>query len=62
MKKKVILPFEDHPYSLTYHYIAFPMGIIQGNAKKDITPDFSPIEEIANGFFFPLFFERNPVL
>ena len=38
MKKKVLLPFEDHPYSLTYHYCAFPMGIIQANAKEDITP------------------------
>lgn len=38
VKKKVLLPFEDHPYSLTYHYCAFPMGIIQANAKEDITP------------------------
>ena len=38
MKKNVILPFEDHPYSQMYHHIAFPMGIIQGNAKEDITP------------------------
>lgn len=38
MKKKLILPFEDHPYSLMYHSLAFPMGIIQGNAKEDITP------------------------
>lgn len=38
MEKKVVLPFEDSPYALMYHYIAFPMGIIQGNAKDDITP------------------------
>ena len=38
MKKKVLLPFEDKPYSQMYHHIAFPMGIIQGNAKEDITP------------------------
>ena len=38
MKKNVILPFEDHPYSQMYHHIAFPMGIIQGNAQEDITP------------------------
>ena len=38
MKKKLILPFEDHPYSLMYHHCAFPMGVIQGNAKEDITP------------------------
>ena len=38
MKMQVILPFEDNPYTLMYHYTAFPMGIIQGNAKEDITP------------------------
>ena len=38
MKKKLILPFEDHPYSLMYHFHAFPMGIIQGTAQEDITP------------------------
>ena len=38
MKKKVILPFEDHPYSLMYQGGAFPAGIIQANAKEDITP------------------------
>lgn len=38
MKKKIVLPFDDHPYSLIYHGSAFPMGIIQGNATHDITP------------------------
>ncbi len=38
MKRKVILPFVDQPLNLMYHSLAFPMGIIQGNAKEDITP------------------------
>lgn len=38
MRKKTLLPFETNPYSTMYHGIAFPMGIIQGNAKTDITP------------------------
>ncbi len=38
---KVKLPFEIHPLTICYHYMAFPLGIIQAhaNAKKlDITP------------------------
>ena len=38
MKKKVLLPFEDNPYSQMYQGCAFSMGIIQGNAQKDLTP------------------------
>ena len=38
MKRKVILPFETNSYQITYHYVAFPMGIIQANAKIDLTP------------------------
>lgn len=38
MKKIITLPFEDKPYSLMYHGSAFPLGIIQGNTTKDITP------------------------
>lgn len=38
MAKQVILPFEDKPVSLMYQTCAFCMGIIQGNAKADITP------------------------
>ncbi len=38
MNKKVLLPFEIDPLSVMYHYIAFPLGVIQGNAKCDITP------------------------
>jgi len=36
--KHVKLPFETKPLLNHYHYIAFPMGIIQANAKEDITP------------------------
>ena len=38
MERKVILPFEESPYIKMYHYLAFRWGIIQGNAKEDITP------------------------
>ena len=38
MDKKIILPFEVKPLSVMYHNLAFPLGIIQGNAKCDITP------------------------
>ena len=39
MDKKIILPFEDNPYTTVYQTGAFPMGIIQANAKdKDIIP------------------------
>lgn len=38
VKKKTVLPFENNPYSIMYHEMAFPMGIIQGNATSDITP------------------------
>ena len=38
MQKQVLLPFEDHPYTLTYHNLAFPMGIIQANQTEDMTP------------------------
>ena len=38
---KVNLPFEIHPLTICYHYMAFPLGIIQAHAnaqKLDITP------------------------
>lgn len=38
MKRIIILPFDDYPIPSMYHNVAFPMGIIQGNAKGDITP------------------------
>jgi len=38
MRKIVILPFDDKPITVMYHNIAFPMGIIQGNAKTDLIP------------------------
>ena len=38
MKKRVCLPFEDQPYTLMYHNVAFPTGIIQGNTTGDILP------------------------
>ncbi len=38
MKSTVILPFEEKPYELSYHNLAFPMGVIQAWAKEDITP------------------------
>ena len=38
MRKKVLLPFDDSPFSLMYHGSAFPLGIIQGNATGDLTP------------------------
>lgn len=37
----VNLPFEIHPLAICYHYMAFPLGIIQAHAsaqKLDITP------------------------
>ena len=36
--KKILLPFEYAPELVTYQNVAFPLGIIQGNAKKSITP------------------------
>lgn len=38
MDKKIVLPFEINPLSVMYHNLAFPLGVIQGNAKCDITP------------------------
>ena len=32
------LPFEKNPYIVSYHNKAFPLGVIQGNAKEDLTP------------------------
>jgi len=40
MKDKVLLPFDNNPLTIMYHYSAFAMGIIQANAKTDITPWF----------------------
>ena len=51
MKKKVILPFDDNPYSLMYHGSAFPLGIIQGNATEDLTPWLS--SKYINCWFAP---------
>ena len=38
IKKDVLLPFEDKPYTIAYQNSAFPMGIIQANAREDIDP------------------------
>ena len=38
MESNKILTFEDNPYARMYHYVAFFLGIIQANAKTDITP------------------------
>ena len=38
MKNSIILPFEENPYTQMFHHSAFPLGIIQGNAKEDIDP------------------------
>ena len=38
IKKSVELKFCDNPFSKMYHNLAFPLGIIQANAKSDITP------------------------
>lgn len=38
MKKSVLLPFEYAPEAVTYHSIAFPMGIVQGNARQSVIP------------------------
>lgn len=38
MKTQIILPFEYAPECVSYQYIAFPLGIIQGNAKRDFVP------------------------
>lgn len=38
MKNRVELYFCENPLSKMYHNLAFPLGIIQANAKSDITP------------------------
>lgn len=38
MRKKVLLPFAEEPLLTAYHSNAFPLGIVQANAKKDLTP------------------------
>ena len=38
MNDRIILPFTDAPTALTYHYIAFSLGIIQGNAQESVAP------------------------
>lgn len=38
MNNKVRLPFKTNPLSVMYHNLAFPLGVIEGNAKCDITP------------------------
>ena len=35
---KLVLPFQIHPYIVMHHTAAFPMGIIQANARDDISP------------------------
>ena len=34
MKKKITLPFEEQLVMRRYHSMAFPTGIIQGDAKE----------------------------
>lgn len=50
-KKSIMLPFHDQPYSLMYHYLAFPMGIIQENATEDIVPWLC--KRYTNCYFIP---------
>ena len=50
MNKKKILPFEEHPYSIAYHSLAFTMGILQANAIEDITPYLC--DRYINCYFF----------
>ena len=38
MRKDVMLPFEEIPYTLAYQNSAFPMGIIQANTRENIDP------------------------
>lgn len=38
MKKIVKLPFEEKPLCIMYQHIAFPLGIVQGNAKSRHLP------------------------
>lgn len=54
-RKKITLPFDDHPIPSMYHNLAFPMGIIQGNAKEDIAAWLC-------GKFFNCFFMHTAIL
>lgn len=38
MKQKVLLPYQEHPHSLMYHYLAFSLGIVYGNAAGNMNP------------------------
>ena len=51
MNEKIVLPFEINPLSVMYHNLAFPLGVIQGNAKCDITPWLC--HKLINCFFRP---------
>ena len=33
--KEITLPFEEKPFSVMYHYTAFPLGIVQANMEPD---------------------------
>lgn len=46
------LPFEKNPYISTYHNKCFPLGVIQGNSKFDLTPWISG--KFINCFFHPI--------
>ncbi len=50
---EIINPFELQPVSLQFQFYAFPMSIIQANAKTDITP------WLCKKFFNCYFYERD---
>lgn len=52
MESRVLLPFEQKPLSVMYRYIAFPLGVIQGNAERDITPWLC--HKFLNCVFYPI--------
>ena len=35
---RISLPFHSNPYSVMYHHLAFPLGILQGHTEIDISP------------------------
>lgn len=54
MEKKFVLPFDINVYTKMYHHLAFPLGIVMGNAEKDITP------WLCDKFINVRYFESNP--
>ena len=52
MKNRILLSFEEKPLSVMYRHIAFPLGVIQGNAKGDIMPWLC--HRFVNCVFYPI--------